>query len=119
MDLYTMNRQFLKQFEIDEFMSAIWTERYYGNGDLTLSVAATQNMIQNIPVGTFIGRVGSKEVMMVETVDNKDDLLSITGQGLVPWLDNRFVRASKLQEDQSWALPAMVPGQAITYIVQN
>jgi hypothetical protein len=115
-ELFTLNRGFIKQFEIDRFSSVIWTERYYGDGEIELVVPATTEMIQKLPVGTFVGLVGSKEIMMIDTADSEKGQLKVTGAGLLPWLNNRFIRTSALHEDRYWNF-AGTPGWALWAII--
>jgi len=115
-ELFTLNRQFIKQYEIDKFTSAIWTERYYGDSEIELVVPATLDMIQQLPVGTFVGLVGSKEIMMIDTADNESGQLKVTGQGLLPFLNNRFIRDTPQHENRYWNF-AGVPGWALSAII--
>lgn len=116
MELFTLDRKFLKQYEIDKFSSAIWTERYYGDSEVELVVPATRDMIQKLPVGTFVGMVGSKEVMILETADSEKGALKLTGQSLLSWLNNRFIRTSALHEDRYWNFSG-TPGWALWAII--
>jgi hypothetical protein len=115
-ELFTLNRQFIKQREIDKFTSAIWTERYYGDSEIELIVPATLDMIQQLPVGTFVGLVGSKEIMLIDTADNESGQLKVTGQGLLPFLNNRFIRDTPQHENRYWNFAA-TPGSALWSIV--
>ena len=102
MEPYTLTRGFRKKDIIDGFTSCIWTERYYGDADVELSVPATPEMIQKIPEGTFLGVDGSDNVMILETVNIKDGTLKASGIALMPWMDNRFIRTSNLHQDRYW-----------------
>src|SRR5437868_1403403 len=136
MDIYTMNRGFLKQAEIDEFESAIWTERYYGDGDFELSVPANTDMLLKLPKGQLMGCVGSEEPMILETRDIKEGRLKTTGITLTQWLNNRIIRTSATHADKEWHLSrgfvwdspdphgppvtaGLKPGSALSYIVQQ
>ena len=116
MELFTLNRKFLKQDVIDGFSSAIWTERYYGDGEVELSVPATSAMIKKLPEGTFLGLVGSDEVMIVETANIEEGKLKVTGISLLPWMNNRFIRVSANHEDRYWSLEG-VPGWILWAII--
>ncbi len=104
MEPFTLTRNFLKQDIIDGFNSVIWTERYYGDSEVELVVPATTEMIQKIPVGTFLGVDGSREVMILESVNIEEGALKTKGISLMKWLNNRFIRASASQEDRYWTL---------------
>ena len=116
MELFTLNRQFLKQDVIDKFESAIWTERYYGDSEAELIVPATSDMIQKLPVGTFLGLVGSKEVMLLDTIDIEKGELKVTGGSLLSFLNNRFIRVTAAHEDRYWNFSG-TPGWALWAIV--
>ena len=104
MEPYTLNRNFIKQFVIDGFESIIWTERYYGDSGVELVVPATIDMLQKLPVGTFLALDKSAEIMILESMTIDKGKMKLTGISLLPWLDNRFVRTSANHEDQHWYL---------------
>jgi hypothetical protein len=89
MDLYTMNENFIAMDVVDEFVSAIWTERYSGYGETSLTVAATGDSIDKLKEGTFLGLRGSKEVMEIETQSIENYTLTVAGKSLVNFLDQR------------------------------
>jgi len=119
MDIYTLNRKFLRQDIIDGFNSVIWTERYYGDSEVELVVPATTEMIQKLVPGTFLSLDGSDEVMILETYNIEAGNLKVTGLSLLPWLNNRFIRTSPKHDDQYWYISGMPPGQVLWYIVNN
>ena len=116
MELFTLNRGFLPQETIDEFSSVIWTERYYGDSEVELIVPATPDMIQKLPVGTFLGLVGSKEVMLLDSVDIESGALKVTGGSLLSFLNNRFIRVTAAHEDRYWNFAGQ-PGWALWAII--
>jgi len=118
MDIFTYDRSFFKQDEIDEFESAIWTERYYGDADFELNVPATDEMLTKLSKGQLMGCVGSEEPMILETRNIKDDILKVTGTGLVPWLNNRFIRAGNDPTVRDWKF-SKKPADALRHIVQQ
>lgn len=116
MELFTLNRQFLRQQMIDAFVSVIWTERYYGDSEVELIVPATTEMIQALPVGTFLGSVDSKEIMLIDTIDIEAGTLKVTGGSLLSFLNNRFIRVTAAHEDRYWYFSGP-PGWALWAIV--
>lgn len=100
MELFTLDRTAHKINIIDNFSSVIWTERYYGDSEVQLVTPLNQDMIAKLPVGTFLGMDESDEVMLLETANMEEDSLKLKGISLLPWLDNRFVRASAAHEDR-------------------
>ena len=119
MEPFTLNRNFQKQDVIDEFGSIIWTERYYGDSAVELTVPVTYEMVTKLPPGTFLGIDGSDEVMILETRNFEDDKIKLSGIALLPWLNNRFIRATASHEDRYWYLADMTPGQMLWEIVKG
>jgi hypothetical protein len=101
-ELFTLDRNFVKQKEIDKFTSVIWTERYYGDSDITLVVPATPDLIAALPQGVFVGLIGSNELMLIDTIDIEGGQLKVTGQGLLPFLNNRFIRTTPDPTAKYW-----------------
>lgn len=93
MDLYTLTDTFLANETIDEFVSAIWTERYSVAGDFQLVVPATDENVTRLAEGTYLGLRGTKEVMIVETQQIEEGLLTLTGPSLLEFLNQRFLWA--------------------------
>lgn len=90
MDLYTLTDQFLANEPIDEFVSAIWTERYSVKGEVQLKVEASSEMLNKLADGTFLALRGSKEVMQIETQSIEEGLATIAGHTLDGFLENRM-----------------------------
>jgi len=119
MELYTLDRNFHRKEVIDGFKSAIWTERYYGDGEFELVIPATEQVINNLPPGAFLGLVGSDEVMIIETGNIEAGDLKLAGISLLPWLNNRFIRTSNKHVDRYWYISGQPPGQVLWTIVYN
>src|SRR3954454_21913389 len=92
MDLYTLSTNFLPSANIDQFISAIWTERYSSAGEVQLVVPATKDNITILADGTYLGLRGSKEVMILETQSIENGLMTVIGSDLLSFLRNRYVR---------------------------
>lgn len=106
MEPYTLDRSYQKQDVIDAFTSLIWTERYYGDGQVELTVPKTKEMYDKIPLGIFLGISESDEIMILETreSDNENGTWKYSGISILPWLNNRFVRTSARRQDRFWYL---------------
>lgn len=89
MDLYTLSDTFLAKDPIDEFVSAIWTERYSVKGDCQIVAQATTEMIDKLKEGTYLSLRGSKEVMLLESQSIEKGLLTVIGGTLPGFLDQR------------------------------
>lgn len=86
MDLYVLDSNFRKIYAIDEYISAIWTERHAELGDLTLTVPLNDANKQLLVADAFIGCADSEEVMILDTQDIEGNVLKVTG----PTLDTVF-----------------------------
>lgn len=119
MEFYTLNNVFLKQDVVDTFVSAIWTERYAKAGDFNLVVEASPDNVTKLGVGKFLALPSeTKEVMIVETHDIKNDLLTVTGNSLVSFLQNRIIRGSQFGAARNLTHTDK-PGETMTWLVQN
>lgn len=119
MEVYTLNRGFIRQNTIDEFKSIIWTERYMGDSEVEIVVPATKEMFQKLSPGTFLSIDSSNEVMVLETMEVDKGEMKITGISLLAWMDNRFIRTSKNHEDQYWYIENERPGKIVWLILYN
>jgi hypothetical protein len=119
MEPYTLSRGFLKQDVIDAFESIIWTERYYGDSEVVLVVPATREMIQKLPVGTFLSIDKSDRVMILESMSIEDNKLKLSGISLLSWLDNRFIRTTDKHEDKYWYISGGTAGWTLWAIISN
>lgn len=90
MDLYTLTETFMANEVIDEFVSAIWTERYAAAGDVRLVVAPTMTNIAKLAPGTFLAMHGTKEVMILETQSIENGLMTVVGGSLLNFLNTRY-----------------------------
>jgi hypothetical protein len=90
MDLYTMNPNFLAAAYIDQFVSAIWTERYTEAGDFQLVLPATIYNLATLTEGTYLGLRGSNKIMIVETIEIENSLMTVTGPEFITFLNHRF-----------------------------
>lgn len=89
MELYTLTSRFLPRESIGEFVSAIWTERYSAAGDLEIVLEPIPSNIEMTTQGTLVGLRGTKEIMKLETQSIENGLLTVKGQSLVKFLDER------------------------------
>lgn len=119
MEPYTLSREYLKKDIIDGFYSIIWTERYYGNSEVELTVPLNMDMINKLPVGSFIGLDESNELMILETMNIEDERLKLSGISALTWLNNRFVRTSASHKDRYWYIDGETPGSVLWTMVYN
>jgi Siphovirus ReqiPepy6 Gp37-like protein len=117
MEPYTLNRDYQKVDIIDNFTSLIWTERYYGDSGVEMVVPSTPEMIDKLPEGIFLGIPESDELMILETEEDQSGNLKVTGQSVLSWLNNRFIRATPNHADRYWNI-AGSPGYLLWVIVE-
>lgn len=89
MDLYTLSDTFLADAPVDQFVSAIWNERYSAAGDVQLVVAATAENLKLLADGTFLALRGSKEIMQIQTQSIEKGLMTVVGSSLAEFLNQR------------------------------
>lgn len=116
MEVYTLDRNFQKENIIDGYSSIIWTERYYGDSEVEIVTSLDTRSISRLPVGKFLNIDESDEVMILETATMEEGKLKLKGISVLPWLDNRFVRASAAHEDRYLYLSGF-PGELLWDIV--
>lgn len=123
MDLYTLTDTFLANDVIDEFISVVWTERYSAKGDVRLIVPASDENVEKLAPGTFLALRGTNEVMLLETQSIEKGLLTVVGDSLLGFLNERMGwfrnPATTSTEDriQDLSSTTMVPGQFISNTV--
>lgn len=89
MELYTLTSHFLPKESVDEFTSAIWTERYYSAGDVQLVVSPVPSMIELLAPGTFLGLRGTSEIMQIKSQSIENGLLTVIGTSMPEYLNQR------------------------------
>lgn len=118
MEIYTLDSNFREQELVDKFESAIWTERYKGDGDFKIIVPVSQEMLSILSKGTLMLCKGSNQPMILETRDIKDDLLEVAGVTLTQWLNNRIIRTTNDPKVREYVETGQ-PGAIILYLAQK
>lgn len=124
MDLYTMTEYFLADEVIDEFVSAIWVERYTSAGEVQLVVPATLENKFKLREGKFLALRGSKEVAQIQTQSIDKNLMTVKGEMLPTFLNQRYSwwrnPASTDAADRvvDWT-STMKPGEFIANVVEE
>jgi len=102
MDLFKFNPgedpSFLTNGEfLNRIKTAQWVERYRDPGEFQITAGVSSNLRALLPVGTMISHVDTLEVMMVESVNIKEDQdgdepqITIKGRSLESYLKHRIV----------------------------
>lgn len=125
MDLYTLTNTFLADTNVEEFISAIWTERYSTAGEVQIVTADTIDNRALLADGTLLACRGSDKIMMLETQSTEANVLTVVGIDLLEWLNQRqawFVNPPDATTDSESAvadltLDTMKPGEFISHVV--
>ena len=86
---------------INGLTSKMWVERYRDAGEFTFVAPASLDIINKLPIGSFVSHIDSQEVMIVEnheiseTKDGKSEI-TITGRSFETLLENRIVGSNKV-----------------------
>lgn len=125
MEFHTLTSEFVKDVVIDEFESGIWTERYTKPGDVKLILPATRERTKQLAPGKFLSLKGSKEVMLLDTQLIEDNTITVTGNTLEKFLDERVVQLF-VDHDSPQVNPFMTvwklkdtPAKTMAQIVQD
>lgn len=119
MELYTLDKSFIRQDIVEEFHSVIWTERFYGDSECEVVVPLKRNLIGQLAAGSFLAIDKSKEPMVIETFSIEEGKIKVVGISVLSWLNNRFVRASTNHRIKIWKLSNQKAGQALWTIVKQ
>lgn len=80
---------------IDDFISLIWTERYYDYGDFELKLPLKEKYFKNISIDQYLGRNDTTQMMIIEKIDivrsEMDSYIQITGQAIEAMLGYRII----------------------------
>lgn len=104
MDIYRMDSLFNKKDIIENYISAIWTERYNQYGDVQLVFPSDTDEAAGIIEGSFLYLDGSSEAMIVETVNTEEGLTKVVGQSLMGFFVNRIMRPGWDDATDNWSL---------------
>lgn len=119
MQLFTVDRNYLKLDVIEEFSSLIWTERYYGDGECQVVVPLKRSLINKLQAGTFLAIDQSPELMIIETFSIEEGHIKVDAISISSWLNNRFVRNSVKHQKTAWKIKNQKPGELLWTIVKQ
>lgn len=119
MEFFTLDRDYIKQEVIDEFESAIWTERFFGDGEVQIKVEDNPAIRTKMLPGQLVGLVGSDEPAIIETHSSDKGLCEIRGTLLSPWLNNRFYKATHEPEGRATFVRDTEPAHQLHAMVRS
>jgi len=91
MELYILDNDYNRADIIEEFESAIWTERFIDPGDVKITIQGTWANYKLLKPGTLINLRGSREVMILEDRSVEDGLMTVNGKTIEYFFDERFM----------------------------
>ena len=104
--LYVLDEDFIQFYNISEFVSLIWVERYWEAGDFELEVVYDLDILDNVKVGHYIVLGGSSNIMVIESVsityeiDNRSNRYIVyKGRSMESIFDRRIMWGEWLYED--------------------
>lgn len=105
--LYVLNEDFIQFYNISEFVSLIWTERYWACGDFELEVLYDLDILDHVKVGHYLALGGSNNIMVIESIsigyeiDNKANRYIVyKGRTMESIFDRRIVWGEWLYEEK-------------------
>lgn len=125
MDLYVLDDLLRRTEVIDRFESLIWTERFDAYGDFQLVTNSSPELRDLLYEGARLAINESKRVMVVETIEDKDDsegrsILTVSGRSLEAILDDRIARDTNINLTSAprWVVIG-TPGDIIRQVFKN
>lgn len=87
---------FIKLGVIDDYISLIWTTRYYEHGDFQIEIPITKENVELYQIGNYILRNDNPNVGIIEKVDlvyssTSSRVLTISGRFLTQLLGRRII----------------------------
>lgn len=116
---------FNRQVVIDEYISAIWTERFIEPGDATIVMPADHENLKLLAPGKLLGCEGSRELVLLDNRTIQEGLVTSTGKTVEAFFNERSVKAitmagvpgnilkgvvNLMQDTEYWSSPARIEG---------
>lgn len=116
--LYTLDDNFYQKEIIDAYASLVWTERYNDSGEFVLTVPIDSVSADYVKEGTFLGIEESKDVMLIDTVSQKEQKIQAVGKSLTDFLKQRILRNTWSTAKDHWTITD-IPGHVAGTIVSQ
>lgn len=116
MEFYTLGEELERRDTIDEFISGIWTERYSDPGDATLVVPYTKDRVAQLTKGTLLTISDSPEVVLIDTTEIAEGLLTVKGKTIDGFFDNLVFRTTisgKASGEKFSGTPGQIMGKVL------
>lgn len=120
MDFYVLDNGYdgySRKEIIDAYESAIWTERFKGDGDFELHLPVENPVLSTLPTGTLLECEGSEQPMIIEEIETENGVTKLSGTTITQWFNNRFLRSSTDHTVKEWEVTDVPLAQLICNIV--
>lgn len=100
MIFYVLDKEYKPFMVLEDYESAIWTERYWECGDFEITMYATDYAFMNLKTDMLIVNPESDRVMVIEKIEIETDIengnkIKLSGRSLESILDRRVVWGKK------------------------
>jgi hypothetical protein len=116
MEIYTLDETFLREYVIDEYVSALWVERFSKAGDCQIVLPATPDRVAKLAEGKFLAEKDSDELMLIESQLVENGLITIKGHTTETFFNERYIR---LASGNEWSFNNVKPGTILSTIVHD
>ena len=116
MIFYVLDKEYKPFMVLEDYESAIWTERYWECGDFEITMYATDYSFMNLKTDMLVVNPESDRVMVIEKIEIETDIengnkIKLSGRSLESILDRRVVWGKKnfMASDSTDTDPKGVP----------
>ena len=100
MELIVLNINLDAVSMVDSYVSFIWTDRYYSNGDFELYAGMREDLLEYIKQDYYLQSRDSEHVMIIEKLligsdSENGNVITVTGRSLESILDRRIIWGQK------------------------
>lgn len=100
MIFYVLDKEYKPFMVLEDYESAIWTERYWECGDFEITMYATDYSFMNLKTDMLVVNPESDRVMVIEKIEIETDIengnkIKLSGRSLESILDRRVVWGKK------------------------
>lgn len=118
MIIYRLNNSFQRVEVIEDFISALWTERYTPNGEVRMVVPDSPENRLRLREGDRLSLQGSDEIMLIDSTLIEDGTITYVGRTLETFFNERYFRNNATVSIQEWKTTAK-PGAILSQMVQD
>src|SRR3954466_5083715 len=113
MEFYTLepSHQYNRATLIDQFESAIWTERFIEAGDVKIVVPATHELMRVLMPGTLLMNNKSREIMVLDTREIQNGAITVSGKSIEAFFQYRYIERAVYR--------SVTPRRILASLVQN